>query len=51
MENKQLVNVSKHFIEERETDQDILEDMLHEYNLPDVTNILMREEEYNNDYV
>ncbi len=45
MENKQLVNVSKHFIEDLETDQDILEDLLHEYNLPDVTNILIRGED------
>lgn len=45
MENKQLVNVSKHFIEDRETNQDILEDLLHEYNLPDVTDILLRSDD------
>lgn len=45
MENKQLVNVSKHFIEDRETNQDILEDLLHEYTLPDVTKILLRSDD------
>lgn len=42
-------NTSSCHIEEQETMEEVIEDMMAEYNLPDVTNILMRGEEI--DYI